>query len=557
MASDEDVEGAAGDGETDRTASVGAHSERVLAENAGLGRADMALLGHALATNDSELYHRYQVARHAGMAYGGERDYYETLGYDRDPDPDEYFAKYLRNGIARSIVNAPAATAWRERPRVVDDAEQGDADEAETEFEQAVEFLFEDFRLLHYLERWDKAIGLGEFGLLFVGTREATDDDVEGEPDLDTPLDPDALDTVDPSATGEQAGGGLAYLSTFTQGRVEDIHLVQDPRDPRFGLPEFYDMEFVTNNVQRTERVHYTRVLHAAEGLLENEVFGRPRLQAVLNRLEDLEKVVGGSAEMFWRGARRDLHLNYTGDGTPQDAADLEEQATEWVHDLRNVLRTSNVDAQDLGGESPDPTGNVEQILKLIAGGTEPRIPVRILVGSERGELASTQDRAEWLSRIGERQDQFCEPMLLRPLLDRLVRVGVLPEPTGGGYDVEWPDLFELTELERADLRKAQAKALKDAGSQASRAIASPAEIREQVFEWDAERGSEVSTVEQDPERREVEDEGEPTVPSDAEQDEFEELFENLDGMSGAAGRAMFTDGGDTEDVDVDGAGGE
>lgn len=520
-----------GTDEDDRTDSGGLQSNGNQTGGAtGAGTADMALLGHALSTGDENLLKRYQVARYAGMSFGGDRDYYETLGYDRDPDPEEYLAKYLRNGIARNIVNAPAATSWRVRPHVVDDADEGDETDAETEFEQGVKSLFEDYRLLHYLKRWDKALGLGEYGLLFLGTREPVDED-ERQPDLDTALESGSLDPIQTDTTGEGDDGGLAYLATFTQNRVEDIDMVDDPRDPRYGLPEYYDLEFVSDGIERTERVHYTRVLHAAEGLLENEVFGRPRLQAVLNRLEDLEKVVGGSAEMFWRGAKRTLHLNYTGDGSPQDAEDLREQAEQYAHDMRDVLKTSNVEAQDLGGDAPDPSGNVEQLLKLIAGGTEPRIPVRMLVGSERGELASTQDRAEWLSRITERQEQFCEPMLLRPLLDRLVEIGVLPEPRGGGYAVEWPDLFELTELERAELRSKQAQALKNAGSQSSRAIATPAEIRERVFDWDPERGSEMTGTDAEVRESEAEDEG-GIIPDDGEQTEFEDLFGDLRGAA-------------------------
>jgi len=483
------------------------------------------------------------------MQYGGDRDLYSTLGYDRDPEPSDYYAKYLRNDIARTVVQAPASTAWRVRPNVVDDANEGTEDEETTPFERAVEFLFDEHRLLHYLERWDVATGLGEYGVLFLGLREDGTD--EGDlPDLSEPVGGDEqadlsnvdLDEVDPDGRGESAQGGLAYLSVFTQAHVEDIDVVQNPAHPRYGLPHRYELAFTTGENTRTEWVHHSRVLHAAEDLLENEVFGTPRMGPVYNRIQDLEKVVGGSAEMFWRGARRELHLNYTGDGSPQDADDLQEQAEEYTHNLRNILRTSNVEAEDLGGEDVDPSGLVEQLLKLIAG--ETGIPVRILTGSERGELASTQDRATWLGRVSERQEQFCAPMLLRPLLDLLLDLGILPEPQGGTYTVEWPDLFELNELEQAELRKTNAEALKAATGGSPFEVADPPEVREGVLGWDPERGGE-TTLGETPQDRErtVEDGQDPADVDEDALDEFEEILDDVpDGTAQA--REAVTDGG-------------
>ena len=531
------------------TASAGASAERTVSTNdddTGPVPAERALLGHALTSGDSDLMRRYAVARYAGLQYGGDRDLYDVLGYDRDPDPKDYYAKYLRNDIARTVVQAPASTAWRVRPNVVDDANEGTEDEDTTAFEQAVEFLFDEFQLLHYLERWDVATGLGEYGVLFLGLREDGDDlpDLSDPVGGDDPNDASSVDLgeVDPDGRGEDAQGGFAYLSVFTQAHVEDIDVVQEPAHPRYGLPHRYQLEFETGDSSRTEWVHHSRVLHAAEDLLENEVFGTPRMKPVYNRIMDLEKVVGGSAEMFWRGARRELHLNYTGDGSPQDKEDLQEQAEEYTHNLRNVLRTSNVEAEDLGGEDVDPSGLVEQLLKLIAG--ETGIPVRILTGSERGELASTQDRATWLGRVGERQEQFCAPMLLRPLLDRLLDLGVLPEPQGGTYSVEWPDLFELNELEQAELRKTNAQALKEATGGSPFEVADPPEVREGVLGWDPERGGE-TTLDQTPQdrEREVEDEQDPADVDEDALDEFGDILDDVpDGTAQA--RETVTDGG-------------
>ncbi|QPL12228.1 portal protein [Halorubrum phage Hardycor1] len=512
--------------ENDDRTETGARSSVGNVGPAPSATADMAALGHALGTSDSNLAQRYMVARNAGLAFGNDRDYYAVLGYNRDPDAEDYFAKYIRNDIARRVVDAYPKASWSGRPTIVDEANEGTDDEAETEFEQAVEYLFDEHRLLHYLERVDKVAGIGEYGILFLGL--AADDTVGLDDDASTASFRSVLDT-----RNEGGPDDLAYLATFSQARVQSLDPVENPADPRFGLPDTYGVEFSTARTSRTETVHHSRIIHVAEGVLENEIYGRPRLEAVLNRVEDLEKVVGGSAEMFWRGADRKLHLNYTGEGTPRDAEDMAEQAEEMVHGLRDTLRTTNVDLNEIQGNEVDPSGVVEQILKLIAG--ETGIPLRMLTGSERGELASTQDRATFYERVEQRREQFCEPAILRPLLDRLVTLGVLPEPQGDGYAVEWPELFDLNELERADLMEKQANALKAAAPMGDPAnLGTPAEIRENVLSWDPERGGETSLDPEDEPAGGLPDEGDPDVTDETgeDRDAFEDLLGNGDGVA-------------------------
>lgn len=497
---------------------------------------------HGLTVNgvgglaDSNLASRYNVAARAGQSYGGDRDLYTTLGYDRNPSAEDYLSAYTRNHIARRIVDAPVKATWSNRPSIVDEASDGNDDEAETEFERAVEYLFDEHRLLHYLERADKATGVGEYGLLFFGL--ASGDTVGLDDDATNANYSSVLDTKDAAGPDD-----LAYLATFTQGRVTDIDTVDDPTRVRYGMPEAYDLKFELDTTSNVETVHHSRVIHIVEDVLENETYGRPRLEAVYNRLVDLEKVVGGSAEMFYRGADRKLQLNYTGDGSPPDADDLAEQADEMVHGLRNVLQTSNVDVNTIGGEDVDPTGVVEQILKLIAG--ETGIPLRILTGSERGELASSQDRATFYKRISERQVQHAEPSILRPVLDRLIALGILPEPQGDGYVVEWPNLFELTDLEHAELMEKKAKAIKAASGGRPLQVAETAEVREQIFGWGPELGSE-SSLDDGTEADPVPDE-DVSDEDAADREAFEDVLDDLDlgdVPDEPAGQAAATDGG-------------
>ena len=51
------------------------------------------------------------------------------------------------------------------------------------------------------------------------------------------------------------------------------------------------------------ETIHWQRILHLADNRIESNIYGEPRLTPVLNRVLDLHKILGVSAETFWLGA--------------------------------------------------------------------------------------------------------------------------------------------------------------------------------------------------------------------------------------------------------------
>jgi hypothetical protein len=88
-------------------------------------------------------------------------------------------------------------------------------------------------------------------------------------------------------------------------------------------------------------------------------------------------------------------------------------------------------------------------------------IPKRILSGSERGELASTQDSGEWKTYVQSRREDHAEPRIIRPFIDRLIELGILPKPDKF-YRIDWLDLFSVSEKERVDIGKARANAIRE-----------------------------------------------------------------------------------------------
>lgn len=390
----------------------------------------------------SALVARRNLGAFLGYTHGTDRDVYTALGYNFNPVVKEYLALYKRQDIANRIVKLPAVDTWRKPPLIIDGESRTDEEQPKSGFIQDIKTLVESKKLWHTLGRIDRLSGIGRFGLLLIGVKDGSS--------LEEP--------IEKKLTGPE---GLAYFTTFSEASVMDnlaSNLEKDPTNERFALPTHYDINF--GDGIGNKEVHWSRVLHVAEGLLEDDIYGEPRLESVLNRLVDLEKIIGGGAEATWINMRRGIHIDIERDAKLSEAeeARLSDELDEYFNNIRRNIRTRNAKINELGSDVVDPTGLFKAIISLIAGAKN--IPQRILIGSERGELASTQDLAVWYSSVAARQLQHAEPNILRPLIQRFIDIGLVRPPDGGRYSVEWASLFELSEIEQAEVAEKNAKAL-------------------------------------------------------------------------------------------------
>ena len=386
----------------------------------------------------STIQSRSEMASRLGKQFSGERNLYAELGYKTKLVFKDYEAMYDRSEMAAAIVDVKPEDTWRNVPQILDGGEE------ETEFTKEITALADKMRLWHYFGRVDRLAGIGQYGLLVIG--------VEGAEKLDDEVKEGSVKKED----------GVIFLATYDEGSATVERLVGDVGDPRFGLPEIYELEFGEiegkGSSSKKVMVHWSRVIHVAEGLLEDEVYGEPRLKKVYNRLMDIEKVVGGGSEAIWRLIYKGMVLT-TQEGYEYDEDGLDEdKIDEFVHGMRRVLELEGYDVSFEGGEVVDPTGMVDILISLIAA--KVKIPKRMLMGSERGELASTMDQETWAGVINARQTQFAEPVILRPFIDRLVTFGALPTPSEDGYEVIWQPTYTMSETEKVDLADKAADAI-------------------------------------------------------------------------------------------------
>jgi len=385
---------------------------------------------------------RSQYASQLGKTYQGDRDIYTAAGYKNELSFSNYKNRFDRQDIAFRVVTAFPAATWVNPPDIFETE-----DEDETDFEKEWEKVLDSVNVFSYLCRVDKLAGIGQFAVLVIGF------DDQGE--LSQPV---------------KKATQILFLQPYVQDKIKITEYETDVKSPRYGLPKMYSIDMSigkeaksTEDGSRNEAVntavHYTRVLHVADNALESDVFGTPRQQVVYNRLEDLDKISAGSAEMFWRGGFQGIAFEMDKDATltPQAQDDLEDEIENYIHKLTRYIRLQGIEAKPLAVNIADPSSHFDMALQLISGATG--IPRRILTGSERGELASSQDKKNWDERVDERRKSFAQPVILEPFIDRLIEVGILPEPKEG-YDIKWPDIEALSEKDQADVAKVKTEAI-------------------------------------------------------------------------------------------------
>ncbi len=407
------------------------------------------------------LTERSALARGLGMQFDGRRDVFTAAGYDKTIALNQYHGRYERQDIASRIVDAPTDETWRLAPEIRDGLKWEEAKD-DTPFVAAWNAVAMGGDMaddgdttrgaLHYLHQVDRLTGIGRYGVLLLGVR-------DGLEDLSQPL-------------RKGAAGGpadLLYMNALGETHAGVELTTTDRRNRRYGLPEYYQLTLVQSPTSHIiQRVHWTRVVHVAEKALADEIYGTPRLQASWNRLLDVEKVLAGAGEAAWKlldagrvvTTKEGYELSEDEEIRTKQKAEIED----FLNNLRRWLIMEGIEVQELNGQMTDPSGLLRIIVAFISAATN--IPQRLLMGSERGELASTQDEESWATHIEARQQQFAEPVILRPTINRLLWAGVLPAPVSGRYVIRWQPLRAAKEKEQSETADKVASALQRLGIQ-------------------------------------------------------------------------------------------
>lgn len=377
-----------------------------------------------------------------GTTHNGSRDLYEVFGYSRNPTFMECMVKFTRQGVAGRIIDAPASALWTDPPQITSN---------DTAWDQTWKDICVQTHLWERVGRADRLAGIGKYSILLIGFN-------DGLP-LDKPVNAAKVRTQKKK---------ILYIQPYSIESAKIEKLLDNPQHEHHMQPEMYKINPKSdiNPLSQPEgtkgpnvaqhlapfNVHYSRIVHVCENPLENEIYGNPRLERVFNLLDDLLKVTGGTAETFWLAGNRGMQIDIDKELALNDTDEkaLSDEIEEYIHNLRRVIRTRGVKINNLGADVPDPTGTYNVIIQELAGGTG--IPRRILTGSEAGQLASEQDRANWADRVVERRTEFGTPRVIFPLINRLTIGGALTIKDANTFTItiHWPEAYHLSPLEKA-----------------------------------------------------------------------------------------------------------
>lgn len=389
------------------------------------------------------------------------RDLNEECGYKKTDQLSiaEYKELYDREGVARRLNDILPVECWKSAPTIYETEDQDE----ETEFERAWRELArsleeeeshfdgeegEGNKIWEYLRRVDILSGIGHYGVIFLGTN-------DGQDDLTQPLKPGS-------------NLELLYVRVFDESLAAISRYDDNPTSKRFGKPDIYHLSFfnpfksveaVTSQEIQSKSVHYSRCLHIVDEIESSEVIGIPRLRPNYNRLMDIRKVAASSGEMYYRGAFPGLafELHPQAMDATIDKEALRDAVERYMNTLQRYITAEGMVVKTLAPQVVDPSPQLNAYIEQIC--IERNVPKRIFMGTERGELASSQDKTAWDDLIDSRRRYRITPNIIVPFVNRLINLGMLPKPPRG-FKVDWPDIRVMSDVEKADLANKITEAL-------------------------------------------------------------------------------------------------
>jgi hypothetical protein len=448
---------------------------------------------------------------------------WEAVNYPREEqfEFDSYYLRYTRQAEAKAIIDKPVNDTWQEIPTVHDEAHQ-DQDKPVSEFERKVREFFEGEHTrrkpIHRLNVLDRMARLGHYSILVLGFSDGRDMDtpVGGVTKRESLSDEEMLRYENdpmaqiPNGMGEAEFDDLddmMYLAVFGEDRVQDMRTNSDMTSPRFRLPEEFDV--VTEEAEEhehdpeydNEKIHWTRVIHVPEGTLEDDLRGIPALKPVFHDLLNVDKIKAASGEGYWRAGYQGLHVRPPQDSQGRfmefenDGDDVKDEINDFIENFDRTLSTP-AEINPIDSSVGNPMPHLEANYQSIAAATD--IPKSILTGEDRADTASADDFSQYKSFIAQRRNNYAGPAIIEPIIQRLIDTGVLPEPDGDGFTLEWPPLDELSPTQEWQRRKLVAETIATLAPGGDTSILSNVGELRQAIGWGPSVGSEVDEIQQE-----------------------------------------------------------
>jgi hypothetical protein len=409
---------------------------------------------------------------------------------------------YEENAFAERVVELYPVECWQITPEVFETEDT----ENVTAFEQSWKDLNkslnesskykgeEGSQIWRYLQRADKLAGIGHYGIILLGLNDGRDLAMPA-PGFEKE---DELDLFEEADLPEQMR--LTYIRVFDESQAQITRWEQDPSSPRYGFPTHYKVSFhdIDDNTGyigmpiSDKEVHWSRVIHIAKNLDHSEIIGVPEMRSVLPHLLDLKKIYGATGEGVWRGAFPGLAVETNpalGTDVEINKEEVREELQNYANRLQRVINLVGMSVRTLSPTIVDTTPHIEMEITAIC--IKLGCPKRVFMGSEIGELASTQDTGRWESRLRGRRESFITPGIIVPFIDRLIQLTILEEPEEG-FSVSWKQREMLSPMEKAQIASTLVAAITEYINGGGETLMSPKDFLVYVLRFSLEEAESI-----------------------------------------------------------------
>lgn len=384
-----------------------------------------------------------------GVSKNGARDINKVYGYNVNPDFENFYWMYRRFGIATRVVNSVARSCWRDGITILRDEQ--------IVLEDEIKILNKKGKMTRAMEQADILNRIGNFSVLFVGV-------------------PDGLDPSEPLGTANPNFLSDVYFKAYAEDGIQITAWETDVASPRYGEPLLYQLQVQnrgdSNEIVLTNPiiVHWSRVVHLAEGSLDSNVEGLSSLECILNTLEDMVKTSGGGAEAYYRNARNRFSMEtdpaFAASFSDADKIKLEDEALKFQNEWQDFIRAGGIQIKSLNVPFHDPEETFRVLVLIVSGATG--IPVRILLGEGAGQLAGNEDKDSYNQLVQDRRDLWCSEWMNR-VFEMLASAGMFNYLEDD--EISWTVPEAVSPKEKSLIASANAAAL----NQMSSALSTPA----------------------------------------------------------------------------------
>lgn len=362
-------------------------------------------------------------------------DHYVDFGYPATLQFKDFYRMYCRNGLAAAAVDRTAAKTWQSAPEVWE-SEKPKESQNETDIRQT----FSGLRMWQMCQEADKRSMVGCYSGLILRLRDSKQ--------FHMPVDtvPGGLD-------------GVAEIIPAWEGQLTVSQWDMNVMSESYGQPtmfQFNESAVGDQTQPRSFNVHPDRVLIWSD---DGTVNGRSILEPGYNSLVDAEKVQGAGGEGFWKTSRGAPVITAPQGVTPAQVAEgmgvavaelsdaINEQIDTFQRGFDKGLLLGGMTAAPMSISLPSPEHFMAGPVSTFAASI--LMPVKILVGNQSGERASTEDAREWAQTCNSRRVNRCLP-IIHEMVNRFKAWGIMADMD---YSIHWDDLTEADagqKIERA-----------------------------------------------------------------------------------------------------------